>query len=1165
MSVPNPPAAASKPSAAPGTGRRPRAVSDASDEFTEYSLNGKIFRQYTARLTAVSTRDGEEREYQIAEGHFAVSRVLEIRDVQNDFTPGGIVETIYHVTFTPPDGGESRTVRITDRDMRFRESTWPQETGACAFMPTRRTGVETVSDAIKAMALRARGHGGATLAYGVPGLLLRDGMPPAFLRPGKPALVPGGADPGTWCELPPEQTKTEGLRLLGLDDPSTDEQHSADLLALFRFPALVPDDPAVGITLVSLLAYAPWAGLGGTDALPGVGHLAVMLAGTSGLRKTAMAALVLAAQSSTYRPAKGKPVTATVRLRHGAKNGGSSAIGAQRALWSLAGLSALVDDAFAEELTDGEVHSQWIELSGLADSMAEQNSGVKATRVGSGLMPSRYPRCCILATAEDLPDEERHVSGVARWFALKTESAADLAVLTEMQANVRALSRAHTRIVRDTLVDLDIPRHAVAWAEEQAAGWDTSNAHGRAVQNATFTLAGWRLLTWAGERAGLGEMDAWTSWGAEQIHAAMDAQARRGGMIGQAQAARDPVILFLRRFREALTDGTWYLATPERADDGAAVPPTAIPGYGPAAVGWRQGVRVSAEDSQWFAAGRGDPLGAVHIKAPGTAGRAPFAPVMLVMRASVWDDVVRTVRRRARERDGFGISDTPAVLLARLVEQGIAKSATPDRSKLWDDKTETKPHVYKFDLLRLLGDDIEEPGQDDAGPADGTLGLGPIAPAGIPEPEPDFDPRCVGCGERTGARGHGDPAYYWDGIGPLHASCDVPEPEQGAPVQQAIPEQNQPEPAREQAPEPTWQGPEHTDKTLGALRATLIKRDWDASSDAFVRDVAERLTAAFPAEGKPGSGGAGLVWAEGAGRTGYRLFRQVQGQAPRRLPPDERISDVDIPWKMPRQEWHRPLTAAEQKLEFFVSFDINGQYLPAANQPLGTGRPQHLTDAGRISIRKNVPALYRLDVDPTTADLLPMLVSANGWYAGPAAWYLHERGLVRRVEEALIWPLTDAYTWLDRWYKATREARTWLLPARAGGQDETGRAALDAVKAMYTTFLGGWMASTKNPTEIYRPDWRAHTVSRAAANQSRALDKVREQTGRTPFAIRVDAVWFAADSADDVPAGLKLSPTKQLGKWKRNGSGLLTPDVVAALDSGIGGVHAVLRGAVTGA
>ncbi|THJ74194.1 hypothetical protein [Candidatus Frankia alpina] len=1154
---------------------------DTGGPYEEFVFNGKRFRQYRNFLTAVTEKNGEEIQYPISEGHYTVSRVLDVRDVEAGFTPGDIVATIYYVTFTPPNSEDTRTVLVTDEDMRDRNSTWPQQTGACAFMPTRRTGVEVVSDAIKAMARRARGHQDATVAYGRPGLLLRDGRPPAFLRPGKPALVPGGVDEQTYCELPPGSAKTDAIRLFSLDDPSTDLQYPDDLAHLFRFAStLMPADAVVPIALVSALLWAPWAGLPETDTLPKCDHLAVLLAGRSGIMKTAQAGVILGAQSSTFRPRKGAPVPATVMLRHGAQNGGSSPIGAQRTLWALAGLLALVDDAFADELSESEVHSQWISLGSLANSMAEQNAGAKAKQRGSGTMPARYPRCCIIATAEDLPNEDRHVSTAARFYALKTESKADPAALTAVQHNVRGLSRAHARIVQETLSDLDIPRRARAWAEEQVSGWDTRSHHDRAVVNATLVLAGWHLLIEAARRAGFGDldglsMDGWEMWGAEQIHRGMDEQARRGNVTADGQVARDPVQLFLRRFREFLTDGTHFLADPERADDGAAYPPLLLAGhgYGPAAVGWRQGPRVTANGfgpaTQWLAAGHGDPLGAVHVRARGTSGPQPFSPVMLVMKSSLWDDLVRLVDRRSRERDRYGISDTPSRLLARLVERGVAKSAKPEGSALWKGKGSRKPDVLKFDLLRLLGDDITEEDwtEPDSGDSLGTEN-NPAAPAklGAQASAPEFDPRCLACGEMAGAREPGDSAYWRNGVGPLHASCDIPAqvepaqeviPAQVEPAQEVIPAQVEPE----QVPEPAWREPEHTGKSLAALRATLVRRGWDVPSDEFVRAVADRITAAFPVDGKPGSGGPGLVWAEGPGRTGYRLFRQEQSHGTRRLPPDERLGDVNCPWTMPRQEWHRPLTAGERQQEFFVSFDINGAYLAAASQPLGTGRPVHLTDTGRIQIRKNVPALYRLDVDPTTADLLPMLFAANGWYAGPIAWYLYERGLVRRVEEAFVWPTTESYVWLDRWYQAIRDARSWL--AGDGGHDQAGRAALDCVKALYTTFLAGWMASPRNSTNLYRPDWRAHTVSRAAANQARALDKVREQTGRTPFAIRVDAVWFTANLPDDIPTGLDVPDNKKLGKWKPNGAGLLTPNVVAALDSGIGGVHAALREAAT--
>ncbi|THJ74266.1 hypothetical protein [Candidatus Frankia alpina] len=928
--------------------------------------------------------------------------------------------------------------------------------------------------------------------------------------------------------------------MLGLDDPSTDETYGADFSALLRFLD-VTSDPSVPLAMLAQLAYSPWAGL------PGVPHLAVAVAGDTGIRKSAMAGIVTGAQSRLWAPVDGDADRATVNVRHGA----SSKIGMDRLLYHLAGGVAVVDDAFAGNLAPGDVRAQWMMLSGLAQSMATQKGGTKATRDGVGIRTDRYPRCCLLVTAEDYPDEDQHGSEIARYLALRANGEVDTAVLTEVQQSIRAISRAHARMIQDGLADLTAAPRAIAWAREQAADWER-NGHNRARHNAILAVAGVRLLADGWERAGLGSGEALALQGADIIHEIADAQARRCGMTRAGQTARNPVVLFTRRFREMLRDGTWYLASPTRGPDNAALPPV-IPSYSPGVAGWRQGAVLGGPGgTQWFPAGRGDPLGAVRVW--GGSGRSPWRHVMLVIRSSEWGDIADMIRRRVRERDGWPM---PAAedLLRMLVDEGWVKEATAKPSALWND--EPKPRVLKLDLGRLL-EIPESDGQDDDSRDDlGSGGGGSGGGREVTDLVSEFDPRCLACGEMTGARESEDGAYRWNEVEPLQASCAIPEPKQAEPAQAIIPEQVK----SEQVPEPAWQGPGHTGKSLSALRATLVRRGWDVPSDEFVRAVADRITAAFPVDGKPGSGGPGLVWAEGPGRTGYRLFRQEQSHGTRRLPPDERLGDVNCPWVMPRQEWHRPLTDDERQQPFFVSFDINGAYLAAASQPLGTGRPVHLTDTGRITIRKNVPALYRLDVDPTTAGLLPMLVAANGWYASPIAWYLHERGLVRRVEEALVWPTTESYVWLDRWYQAIRDARSWL--ASDGGHDQAGRAAADCVKALYTTFLAGWMASPKNSTNLYRPDWRAHTVSRAAANQARALDTVREQTGRTPFAIRVDAVWFTANSPDDIPTGLQIPDNKKLGKWKPNGAGPITPNITATLDSGIGGVHAALREAAT--
>ncbi|THJ74541.1 hypothetical protein E7Y31_10810, partial [Candidatus Frankia alpina] len=638
-----------------------------------HRLIGREYRQHETHLAAVN-RDGDE--YAIAPGRLDVSRVTELRDVAPDLNPGPIIETMFDVAYTPP-GSEIRHATVTDRDMRSREPSWPQETGIGGVVPKR--GTDIISDAIRAAGMTIRYESGVSASYGVSGLLFRPDRLPVFLRQGAPALTANGTDDTAMCELPPQVSREEGIRVLGLDEPSTDETYEADFSVLLRFLE-VTSDPSVPLAMLAQLAYSPWAGL------PGVPHLAVAVAGNTGLRKSAMAGIVTGAQSRLWVPVDGDADRATVNVRHGA----SSKIGIDRLLYHLAGGVAVVDDAFAGKLTPGDIRAQWIMLSGLAQSMATQKGGTKATRDGVGIRTDRYPRCGLLVTAEDYPEEEQHGSEIARYLALWADGEVDTAVLTEVQQSIRAISRAHARMIRDGLADLTVAPRAIAWAREEMAEWER-NGHNRARHNAMLAVAGVRILADGWERAGIGPGEAFAPWGADVIHGIADAQARRCGMTGAGQTARNPVVLFVRRFREMLRDGTWYLASPTRGPDDAAVPPS-IPGYGPGVVGWRQGaVMGEQEGTQWFPAGRGDPLGAVRVWSG--SGRTPWRRAMLVIRSSEWDDVADAIRRRVRDRDEWSM---PAArdLLRLLADEAWVKSVASEKSALWEDGT--RPHVLKF-------------------------------------------------------------------------------------------------------------------------------------------------------------------------------------------------------------------------------------------------------------------------------------------------------------------------------------------------------------------------------------------------------------------------------------------------------------------------------------
>lgn len=1138
-------------------------VSHGTPGLIAHRLNGREFRQRETHLSALN-KEGEE--YQIMPGRLSVSRVAELRDVGRDLAPAEVIETLFSVTYEPPRA-EVRSAVVTDRDMRSREPRWPQETGVGGVVSTR--GIPAVSDAIRAAGMTVRYESGVSAAYGVPGLLLRPDRPPVFLRQGMPALTADGVgDETALCELPPQVLSEDGIRVLGLDDPSNDDQYADDMASLLRFLDVCPADPAIPVALLAQLTYAPWAGL------PGVPHLAVAVAGDTGMRKSAMAGIITGAQSRDWVPVDGDADKATVNVRHGA----SSKLGIDRLLYHLAGTVGVVDDAFAGNLSAADVRTQWIMLSGVAQSMATQKGGTKATRDGVGIRTDRFPRCCLLVTAEDYPDEDQHGSEIARYLALRaTDGAAvDTAVLTEVQQSIRAASRAHARMIQDGLTDLTRPARAIAWARDQVDGWER-NGHPRARSNATLAVAGARLLADHWGRALDAPADAWAAMWVDVIHDAADAQARRCGMTLGGQAARNPVALFVRRFREMLRDGTWYLASATRGPDFAALAPT-LPGYGPAAVGWRQGAVIAgetAEGTQWFPAGKGDPVGAVRIW--GGTGRRPWREVMALLRSTEWDDIADTVRRRVRERDGWSM---PAAgdLLRMLSDDGWMKARTSERDSLWSDAPDVR--VLKFDLGRLLG--IEDQGDaDDVSSNDGGDAGSPPPVPDAPAPDssplstlpgmvdseaPSVDPDeveveeppgastpddgapagvstgpCLACGGTMWPHVPGD-GVYADSDGTYrqaHPACELPEP---APVAEPRPMPTRKRRRTEPVPASGWEMPDLTDKAIASLRRTLTEVEWEGPNDhSFVVEVAGRLTAALPLTGSAGRGdGRGLVWAEGRGLTGYRLFRMVQSRAPRRLPPDERIVDVVHPVPAPAATWSRPLTPDEQRCTWWVRFDINGQYLAAASTiPLGTGRPMHFQK--KTSIIPKVPANYRLTLGKDAATFAPTIVHGDGWYSAPAAVLLSEHGHVLSVDEAYVW--TDHSAWLDRWYRSVRDARTLLH----SGTSPVDAAALAALKSMYATFLGGWLASEKyNTTPLYRPDWRDHIRDRAAANQTRALDDVKKASGRTPFATYKDAAYFAVESPDEIPEGLVIDP--RLGKWKREAAGDLSPRVLDALN-----------------
>lgn len=697
-------------------------VGKSSAEFERHVLTGVEYRQYPQMVCAVS-RDGEP--YEILSGRLAVPVVTELRDVTTDLTPGTLEDTSFQVEYTTPSNSLN-TARVGARDMRERNPHWPSALGIDGRVSPKR--LDSIATAIKALGATLERRSGWTQAFAATGLLRPAKGTPVFLRLGLPALTATGVDPRHLCELPPGIGEFPGVKVLTLDDPSP-ATFQDDLCHMLSFLDVYPSNPAVAWAMLGQLALAPWS------SLPGVGRVALVTAGDTGIGKSAIAGILTAAQSRSFTPTEELAHCATTGVRH-AK---ASKIGIDRVLYPLNGMLTVVDDFFAGKLTRRDIDDQWRLMSSIGDSAATGSGGVKGSREGVGIRVDRFPRSCVLANAENLPEEAERGSEVARYVAVRMEEDTNWKALTECQSNPRAFSRAHATMIQRGLADLDAPLKAIGWARERVAGWKVGG-HNRARQGYMQILAGVKLLCDHVQEALF--LDGGLLADAEEaLQAAAAAQALRVGMVGGRQIARDPVRLFCKHFREMLAGDPWWLAASE-LDKGSTTTtyrPPAIPGHSPAAVGWRQtGTSGDNYEAGWQAIGKSSPLGSVTVRADGSRGRAPWRPVVLTLPATAWDRLAELVSRRVRDHDGWSLP-APDGLKDALHKAGWFRTAESEPAPVWSGGARTR--VLRFDLGRLL--DGDDGLGDDGDPGD----------PGEPEPEPSPDPETPVSAPETPATG----------------------------------------------------------------------------------------------------------------------------------------------------------------------------------------------------------------------------------------------------------------------------------------------------------------------------------------------------------------------------------------------------------------------------
>ena len=279
----------------------------------------------------------------------------------------------------------------------------------------------------------------------------------------------------------------------------------------------------------------------------------------------------------------------------------------------------------------------------------------------------------------------------------------------------------------------------------------------------------------------------------------------------------------------------------------------------------------------------------------------------------------------------------------------------------------------------------------------------------------------------------------------------------------------------------------------------------------------------------------GLSWRHSGGAMGAALLKQLHSghraiplQLPGELPPPARDTRLEG-----GAAWLRALTTAENRMGYLQSYDKNGAYLGAmADIRVGAGQAEHITDPNTITDEMlRLPGYWLVEVaDGATIPALAPVGKHDElgqWVTTPTVRMLCDRGETFRIHDAWIWRAYHAP--LTPWQHVLRDARAALLANDTLGA----RVALAAVKATYSAFSGGYLASTgerqgwnRSQDVLYRPDIRHAVMAAARVNLIRRAGKCIMLDGITPLAIgNVDTIYFVSDEADPVkaaPASLTL-------------------------------------------
>jgi len=245
----------------------------------------------------------------------------------------------------------------------------------------------------------------------------------------------------------------------------------------------------------------------------------------------------------------------------------------------------------------------------------------------------------------------------------------------------------------------------------------------------------------------------------------------------------------------------------------------------------------------------------------------------------------------------------------------------------------------------------------------------------------------------------------------------------------------------------------------------------------------------------------------------------------------------------------------------FTGWDINGCHPAAAGSTLlGTGEPE-IADQPRHVTPFIGGAGYALtSARIATGHPAYGTIPTGQWVAMP-----HVKYIVNDLE--IEFPVSKVVYWKGAG-KASKHMATSTGRYRKARNILDERTDLPGIyvrtiaKAIGNETIGMLRSERHNHTEFYVPDWYDQIVSQAETNMLRHFDRIEKAGGGKPIGKCADAGWWVTTTDRQRPEGIEESA--QLGKWKLEKWGIVTPEIISAYkDRNPGSLQSAIKAADT--